>query len=467
MARRARKAAQLIAAGLAAVCALWSAVALDRISAESLRSNITWLASDQRAGRLTPSRGLEASADYLADQFRRAGLAPGGTDGSFFQTASFAQVTQRTVDFRMAFTQAGRSRSVNAADVAVLSVSGLDFQNETVVCLNDGPLPEMTGRVVAGGEAWSTDSALYALRARKPSLILLALDGSRPKSESPVLLDADPALPPVIRIYNRGVRRLFAINSRNQVRLNLHVRAPIRSNVSLRNVAGILGGSDPAVRDQFVIVSAHYDHLGERPPGPGDRVYNGANDNASGAASLIEIAKALRTDPHPRRGVLFLAVFGEEEGLLGSAFYVRHPLVPIARTIADINLEQLGRTDSSDGPEIARLALTGPSYSNLAAMMAPAVKLAGATLYKKENGDDYFDRSDNYSFALAGIVAHTAVVAFEFADYHAVSDEASKIDYNNLVKVDKGIAAGVAAVANAASAPQWSGKPPMHAGARR
>ena len=85
-----------------------------------------------------------------------------------------------------------------------------------------------------------------------------------------------------------------------------------------------------------------------------------------------------------------------------------------------------------------------------------AAKTAGVTVYRKETSGDYFDRSDNYSFALAGVVAHTIVVGFEFADYHEVSDEAWKLDYRNLARVDRGIAAGVAAVANAAEAPKWS-----------
>ncbi len=157
----------------------------------------------------------------------------------------------------------------------------------------------------------------------------------------------------------------------------LHLASSSRHDVTLRNVAGILRGSDPAARDQFVIVSAHYDHLGVRPPGPGNRVYHGANDNASGAASADRTGEgSLVPGPHPRRSILFLALFGEEEGLLGSGYYVRHPLIPVARTVADINLEQLGRTDSSDGPEIARFALTGPSYSNLPSMMSAAAKTA-------------------------------------------------------------------------------------------
>jgi len=445
-----------------AVClagVLCAAIAFDRISADSLRTNITWLAADQRGGRMTPSPGLEASADYLAMQFRLFGLTPSGTEGTFFQTATFAQITEKPSEFRMTLEAGSRRLSIGGNSVTVRSLAAIDYQNEPVVHLSGRPLsgriPEIAGRVVAGDEGFATDAELYLLEAQKPALIILTIDGPRPKEEEPVLEDADPSIAPVIRIYNRAAAALL---EGSEARLTLHVATPVRHDVTLRNVAGMLRGSDPALRDQVVIVSAHYDHLGVKPPGRGNRIFHGANDNASGDASLIEIAKALGAEPHPRRSVLFLAVFGEEEGLLGSAYYVRHPLVPIARTVADINLEQLGRTDSSDGPEIDRFALTGPSYSDLAQVMTAAAKAVGTAVYRKDTADDYFDRSDNYSFALAGIVAHTVVVAFEFPDYHAVSDEAGKIDYGNLVKVDRGIAAGVAAVANAAEAPKWSVK---------
>jgi hypothetical protein len=335
---------------------------------------------------------------------------------------------------------------VNRGGVSADSLVALDFRDEAVVRLPyDGPL---AGQVVACDEA-----TLESLEARKPAMILLAMNGPKPKQSAPELMEADPSLPPVIRIYDSAARALFTGGS--DVKLTLHLRPPAHYETA-RNVAGMLRGSDPAVREEFVIVSAHYDHLGMRPPGPGNRVFHGANDNAGGAASLIEIAKALSAEPHPGRSVLFLALFGEEEGLLGSEFYVRHPLAPIARTVADINLEQLGRTDSSDGPEIARFAFTGPDYSDLPRIMGAAAAGVGDTVYRKDTADEYFDRSDNYSFAQAGIVAHTVVVAFEFPDYHAVSDQAAKLDYANLAKVDRGIAAGVAAVANAVEAPKWS-----------
>ena len=459
---RLRRTALPAAAILFTAAAVFGAVALDRVSVESLRANVTWLAADERQGRMTPSPGLEASADYIAAQFRQAGLIPGGEDGSWFQTAPFAQIAAPSAsgadDFRMSLEAGGRRVNVRSNNVSVRSLAALDFQGAAIVQLpRNGALPDVAGRVVAGGQSWDSDMALRSLEIRRPALILLTLDGEKP-SEGPVLMEADASIPPVVRIYGRAAAELLSGNT--PVRITLHSVQLIRHDVALRNVAGILRGSDPAVRDRFVIVSAHYDHLGVKPPGPGNRIYHGANDDASGAASLIEIAKALVAgSPHPRRSVLFLAFFGEEEGLLGSAYYVRHPLLPLGRTIADINLEQLGRTDSSDGPEIARFAFNGPSFSDLPKMMSAAARTAGTEVYRKDDGDDYFDRSDNYSFALAGIVAHTIAVAFEFPGYHEVNDTADKIDYRNLATVDRAIAAGVAAVANSSQPPKWSEAP--------
>jgi hypothetical protein len=145
--------------------------------------------------------------------------------------------------------------------------------------------------------------------------------------------------------------------------------------------------------------------------------------------------------------------------LLGAYYYSHHPLVPIRETIADINLEQMGRTDDTAGQRIAEFAFTGPSYSNLPAIMADAAKSAGVNVYTRKDADDYFDRSDNYAFAQFGIVSHTIAVAFEYPDYHAPGDTPDKIDYQNLAKVDRGVAEGVLAVANSARPPRWSASP--------
>ena len=289
------------------------AIAFDRISADSLRANVTWLAADQREGRLTPSPGLEASADYMAARFRDAGLAPGGSNGTFFQTAAFTQITPQLREFTMRVQAGSRRASIGGRSVVIHSLAAIDFDNEPVLRLPDRPqvssLPDIAGHVVLGNDAWDTQGELFALEARKPSLILLVIDGQGEPEEVPFLMDADPTIPPVIRIYGH----VAVLPGGRDPLLTLHAAAPIRHDVMLRNVAGMLQGSDPAVRDQVVILSAHYDHLGTKSPGPGNRIFHGANDNASGDASLIEIAKALAGDSHPRRSVLFLALLARKK----------------------------------------------------------------------------------------------------------------------------------------------------------
>ena len=164
-------------------------------------------------------------------------------------------------------------------------------------------------------------------------------------------------------------------------------------SAKVRNVAGILRGSDPALRDTFVLLTAHYDHLGVG--------FDGANDDGSGTVSVVEIAGALASlNPHPKRSILFMTFFGEERGLLGSRYYGRHPLVPVAKTIADLNLEQVGRTDSTEGPQIANASVTGFDFSDLPKILADAGKLNGIKVYKDDKASDpYFARSDNQALA--------------------------------------------------------------------
>ena len=290
---------------------------VNRISADSLRGNLSFLASDLLEGRDTPSRGLDLAAEYIAAQFRRAGLEPVGGDG-YFQDAM--------------------------------------VKDEVV-----------------------------------------------------------------------------------------------------RNVAGLLRGSDAALSSTYVILSAHYDHLGMRPNGD-DRIYNGANDDGSGTVSVIEIASALAGAPErPKRSILFLAFYGEEKGLLGSRYYAAHPLEPLEKTIADVNLEQVGRTDATNGKQSGVGYVTGFDYSDLGAILNEAAQPTGIPIKKDlPSKGDYFARSDNLSLARAGVPSHTIYVADDFSDYHRVGDEWQKIDYANMAKVDRAIALGLLRLASDAAPPQWN-----------
>jgi Zn-dependent M28 family amino/carboxypeptidase len=206
-----------------------------------------------------------------------------------------------------------------------------------------------------------------------------------------------------------------------------------------------------------VLLTAHYDHMGLADSGE-DRVYNGANDNGSGTVSVIEIASALASLPQrPRRSIVFMTFFGEEEGLLGSAYYARHPVFPLAKTVADINLEQLGRTDASEGKQVNTATFTGFEYSDVPEIFRRAGQAVGIKVYEMPNGgDEYFNRSDNLGLAEHGVPAHTAVVAAEFPDYHAVGDEWQKIDYDNMARVDRMLALGMLMIADNPQPPKWN-----------
>jgi Zn-dependent M28 family amino/carboxypeptidase len=224
-----------------------------------------------------------------------------------------------------------------------------------------------------------------------------------------------------------------------------------------KNVAGLLRGSDPGLKDTYILVTAHYDHLGTRSSGE-DRIYNGANDDGSGTVSVIEVAAALAAMPvHPKRSILFVAFFGEELGLLGSRYYASHPLVPLGQTIADINLEQVGRTDSDHGPQIGVGYLTGYDYSDLGRILSKAANLCNFRISADSAAkEDYFPRSDNLALSLAGVPSTTLYVAADFPDYHGVGDEWGKIDYENMAKLDRALAIGLLKLASEEPPPHWN-----------
>ena len=437
-----------------------SATGLARISAESLRESVAYLASDELEGRATPSPGLDQAANYLAERFQAAGLEPISPGGSYFQEARFGQVTPNVEKLMVKLVVGTQAIQLEADTTSVRSLTALDLTDAPVLSLPDkslpdkGELPNTAGKVVAGSAAvYGTEAGLQKLQAQHPKLIFL-VSKRKGRSMPSYLEDLDAGLAPVIRVGNEETLNTLA--SGQNMKLTVRLDAPKVEVLKLRNVGGILRGSDPAFKEQIVMLTAHYDHVGKK-PGSGDQIFNGANDNASGTASVLEIARALASLPaRPKRSILFLTLFGEEKGLLGAYYYTRHPLFPLAKTIAEVNLEQMGRTDDKEGTRLKEISFTGPSYSDLPAIIAEAAKAEGVGIYKKSDADSFFARSDNYAFALAGIVAHTLVVAYEYEGYHAPDDEWQRLDYQNMAVVDKGVAAGILSIANRAELPKWS-----------
>lgn len=197
-----------------------------------------------------------------------------------------------------------------------------------------------------------------------------------------------------------------------------------------RNVVGMIRGADPALRDEAIVIGAHYDHLGhggQFSMATGDSsVHNGADDNASGTAVLIDLARRLSTGPRPARTIVFVAFTGEEEGLLGSAFYANHPAIPLERTRAMLNMDMVGRLGA--GPLIVYGVDTADEWK---AMVDGAAAAAGVQV---RGGGDGFGASDQTSFYAKGIpVLHFFTNVH--ADYHRPSDDWEKIDAPGMTKV--------------------------------
>jgi hypothetical protein len=401
----------------------------DHITVESLRGHLSFIASDALEGRATPSRGLDLAAEYIAAQFRRAGLEPAGDDG-YFQTANVIVREQNPENFEFMVFAQGKTIHIPATEAAILP--------DKPIHLDDVPIKTTTRGVSIEG------LDLVTVRELRNSQTV------------------DPEVPRRPARNAIAAPELFEfLKHASDARVTLHVQPALERSAKVRNVAGILRGSDPALRDTYVMLTAHYDHIGVRSTGD-DRIFNGANDDGSGTVSVIEIASAIAAlSPHPKRSILFVTFFGEELGMVGSRYYARHPLVPLANTVADLNLEQLGRTDDSEGPQVGTATVTGFDFSDMTKVMVEAGKLARIKVYKSEaHSDPYFLQSDNLALAEAGVPAHTMGVAFEFPDYHAVGDEWQKIDYGNMAKVDRTVAIALLHFASDAAPPQWNASNP-------
>ena len=450
---------------------------LSRIRAASLRGDLAFLSSDLLEGRNTPSRGLDIAAEYIAAQFRRAGLEPGGDDG-YYQTAHMAVSEPNWDGFELKLSRGDASFTGDPKDVvlnanAALEISGapvfkLDLSDAAQV--KDLAAEQLEGKVIltesGRGSMANFRAAGEKLRLAKPAAIVTIARKGAGAHDQPERRLVDPEASgsgtPRILIAGPDAVRFYAAlkPGPSDAQATIRVAAPRRTPVALRNVIGILRGSDPALNDTAVLLTAHYDHIGRLPDGPGDRIYNGANDDGSGTVSVMEVARALASLPqHPRRSMVFMTFFGEEEGMVGSRYYARHPAWPIAKTVAQLNLEQVGRTDSSEGPHVADATLTGFDYSNLSDYLAKAGELTGVKLYKHpQNSDPYFRLSDNISLAEAGVPAHTLAVSFEYPDYHGLGDEWQKIDYDNMAKVDRMVAAALMSIADSEEPVHWSEK---------
>ena len=435
---------------------------LRSIHAGTLKGHVSFLASDLLEGRDTPSRGLDIAAEYIASQFRRFGLQPAAGD-SYFQAAPFVKARQPMDAFSLTLTAGSDTFTADPARVAVSAEAALSLTAATPVLVNlaneDTPLPAASGvagkpvllfGALRGRSGFEKRAALLKLN---PS-VLIAAGPSGPTRDRLREASSGSPHPASITISDPEFTRLAALPD---VKLSLNIQAPVEEPVQLKNVAAILPGSDPELSKTYVLLTAHYDHTGVLASGEGDRINNGANDDASGVATVLALAEAFSQAPQrPKRTLVFMTYFGEEKGLFGSRYYAAHPLFPLAQTVANLNFEHMGRTDDNEGPRAGKITSTGFDYTTLGQALTEAGRLTGVEAWKHErNSDLFFGSSDNQPLADKGVPAITVAVAWIFPDYHRPGDEWQKLDYPNMEQAVRTAALTAERVANAAQPPAW------------
>jgi hypothetical protein len=507
---------------------------LQRITAEGLRAHMAFLADDLLEGRGTGTRGYQLAANYVRAQFEEMGLKPAGVNGAYFQNVRFRRIellrdkssfvvkprngSTRTLTIEKDYVMGGDPLSadttaegqvvfvgfgVSAPEFKYDDYDGIDVRGKIVAALYGAPskMPSAPGAhfssseqklrmaaehgaigyisIWAGKTEQRTPFSEYIRFTRGPALRWL--------DEKGVPDGAEPSIRGAARISSSAATLLFEGAPKSwkdalQAAENSQPQAfPLTASVTMHNVsryseaespnvAAILPGSDPQLENEYVSFTAHLDHLGIGDPVKGDSIYNGAADNASGTAALLEMARAFsELHPAPRRSLLFIAVTGEEEGLLGSDYYAQNPTVPITQIVANINMDEVSFL--YDFKDIVPL---GGEHSSLGAIADDVAQHMGLTVSPDPLPEEvYFVRSDQYSFILQGVPAlyieeglqtvnpnldgKKMQFDWEVQRYHQPSDDMGQpFDFNATVKCTRVDLAVGYEVAQQTGRPHWN-----------
>jgi Zn-dependent M28 family amino/carboxypeptidase len=437
------------------------ALAQTDISGERMRAHVKFLASDLLEGRGVGTRGGQLATDYIAAQFAIAGAKPAGENGTFFQRVPMVGVTtlpdaslsavgaNNTVPFKWLDDFVGESQlqqpedqfdaeavfvghGIVAPEFQWDDFKGVDVKGKVLVLFTNEPPSNdpkfFGGRALTYYGRWTYKFEEGARMGAKAVLIIHTtptagygydvLRSSEGKENPQLkLAPARPALAFAGWITQDAGAKLLALsgktvdemlkaaNSRDfrPIPLGIHIRANIPAHIrqiQANNVIAKVEGSDPQLKSQAVIFTAHWDHLGIGLAVNGDTIYNGAVDNATGCAMIIEMAHAWAALEHkPKRSAMFMAVTAEEAGLLGSEYYAEHPLIPLAKTALDLNFDAFypfGRTKDVSVTGAERTTVW-PVVEEAAHRMELAIKPDA----QPEQG--HFYRSDHFSLAHAGV----------------------------------------------------------------
>jgi hypothetical protein len=460
------------------------------ITSSDVARRVGILAHDSMMGRDTPSKGLELAARYVADEFRRFGLKPGGENGTWFQRypisrrrleLSRSRVVLESGSITAAAPLNTAARHVGGdippdpvtgpvvlvgGEVTPEAVAGMSLRDKVVLYVHDysKTIPAnaaLVGRAirVSGARAIiaisNLDSATFAARVPRAAPERYGMDlrlGSPPSVEvsegtiAPVLRAAGVKLAEVRRSAQPISRDLAGVTA------TVDLKETITDSLSAPNTIGIVEGSDPVLRNEYLVFSAHMDHVGIT-PGARDSINNGADDNASGTAGVIELAEAFsRPGARPKRSVLFITVSGEEKGLWGSRWFSEHPTVPAGQLVADVNLDMLGRNWADT------IVAIGKEHSDLGSTLervnAAHPELRMVAIDDRWPEERFYFRSDHYNFARKGV---PAIFFFNgvHEDYHRVTDEPQKINSEKESRILKLLYYFGKEIGDAAQRPKW------------
>jgi Zn-dependent M28 family amino/carboxypeptidase len=494
------------------------------IKAAELKDFLYYVASDEMEGRNTPSRGLDTTARFIATNLSSWGLKPAGDDGTYFQKIV---LVQNKVDTEAGSVEVGGQKLTFGVDYLPGYSSGtakgplvyvgngwvikaknidpyknLDIKGKIIVAAGDSFPKGVSFRELQGkqGEDFSFP-ADYAARHDAAGVILIPSSRTistwdkrrkaltQPSATVVEKFQQSPNSVPVITLSEKMVTALFAGEKFDGATIFKHAVSndPVESfelssskevsftvaaqkeKVMTQNVVAICEGSDPVLKNEYVAIGAHYDHvgIGDKPIN-GDAIYNGADDDGSGTVSVMAIAEAFAKGPAPKRSILFVWHCGEEKGLWGSRYFTDYPTVPIDQIVTQLNIDMIGRSKKIGDTNPKNAELTGPNeiyvigskmMSTELGEVSEAVNKSFLKLsfnYKYDDPKDpnrFFFRSDHFNYAQKGIP-----IIFYFdgvhEDYHQPSDSPDKIDYQKMEKVARTIYVTGLTIANLPARPK-------------
>ncbi|MEL6192957.1 MAG: M28 family peptidase [Bacteroidota bacterium] len=452
-----------------------------QISQEEIASHVFFLASDELKGRRTGEEGNNVASRYIAEQFRSYGLkTPPGQD-SYFQTIMFEQkmaMGESTIE-----TEEGE---IGASTCVMLNGDKINLEGELVFVKNgwvdeekgidDYEGLDVYGKIVLAQVGIPGETSIRKMLAASPqkrataeekgaiaivevyretfpwNYISRAIGSGRMSVKEPDQLVSNL---PHFWVNNQDQQQTEKLADSKMITLK---GGGIANNSKYSsNVIGIIEGKNPEKKDEYVVLTAHFDHIGVSKPSEagGDSINNGARDNAMGVAALLTAAKALQ-EKKPARSIIVMALTAEEIGLIGSQYYVDHPLIPLNKTVFNLNSDGAGYTDTS------LIAIMGYDRVGAKKEFDLACERLGVEPFADPAPEqNLFDRSDNVSFARKGIPAPTMSPGFEaftqelMQHYHSTSDEAESLNLNYLATFARTFAHTARLIANKDLTPRW------------